>query len=147
MGKFKELYITEIKKNTLIKNTNPERKKKGRKNVLTKPPKVTELDNGLTRYEYNFKSDPSTEGKRHWGYIDVDETTGDIKKIWCDCKDWSFRLYSPFEKKGLSTWELPKKYEKRMPIDHNQQWTKETNPNGKLYVCKHVYSLLKFYMD
>jgi len=149
MGKFSDIFnqINEIKKETLIKNTDPKRAERGEKQIIRRGPRLTDIDSGLTRYHYNFKAKPSVEGKRHWGYVDVDEKTGDIKKVWCDCKDFSYRLWAPYVKRRLSQWSLPNKYDKRMPFPHNHDWTKETNPTGKVYVCKHLYSLLVHYMD
>jgi len=147
MGKFLDIYnkLNEIKKETLLKNTDSGRVKRGTKDIITRGPKITD-ENGITRYHYNFKTKPSVEGKRHWGYVDVDEKDGDIKKVWCDCKDFSYRLWAPYVKRRLSNWSLPNKYQKRMPFDHNHDWTKETNPNGKIYVCKHLYALLQHYL-
>ena len=156
--KFRDFYLSqnlielstrldEISKNDLIKLTDKKRANKGLTQIITKQPTIKMVDTGLTRLSYNFKSKPSREQKRHWGYVDFDEATGDIKGLWCDCKDFSYRLWAPYVKNDLSKWDLPTPYKKRMPIDHNKKFTFQTNPSGKTYVCKHLYSLLTNYMD
>lgn len=137
--------LNEVNKNLFITNTDPARIKRARKEVRTRPPKVTEGEDGYDRLEYNFKAFPSTEFKRHWGYVDHKGT--DIRQLFCDCKDFFYRLYAPMVKKGLATWNLPAKYKTREIKRHNREWTNITNPEGKVFVCKHLYALITEYIN
>jgi len=148
MGKFKEYLLTEIKKSVLMKNADKKRIKLS-KEMRVRPPKVETLDNGLERMSYKFKMSPpskSVEGKSHYGYIDYDSKTKDIKKLFCSCKDWAFRLRYPYAKDDLATWDLDKKFKKKEPFEHNQEPTYETNPNFTKFLCKHLFALIKSYL-
>jgi hypothetical protein len=142
-------FITEISTDALMDKTDQGRVDRSER-LNVKPPQVIDDENGLVRVEYNFKSKESVEGKRHWGYVIYDEKTKDVKEMWCDCKDFAYRIWAPFVKKGLSKWDIPEKYRsresQREPNPHSREWTKETNKSGKLYLCKHLYSLFANYL-
>lgn len=146
MAKFKQ-FLEEIAKEQLISNTDEARIQRAIKQLRLNPPKVFEVDEDTERLEYNFKFKPSTEFKRHWGFVEYNTNTEDITRVWCDCKDWFYRLWAPYVQAGLSSWEdnLPKRFQKRPVKSHNHEWTKETNPNGSLFVCKHLIALLRGY--
>jgi len=136
-------YLTELDRSSFITNTDADRLRRAREEVRTRPPQIIAQDDGAERMEYNVKADPSEEKKRHHGYIVYDGD--DIKEVFCDCKDFSYRLYSPLVRKNLAIWNLNRKYQKRMPIDHNREWTDETNPQGKIFVCKHLAAMMMEY--
>lgn len=145
--------LLEVKKQRLMGNTDAGRKYRAIHEVRTRPMDATIIDETkrIWLLEYNFKSFPSTEEKRHWGYILYDQPNQDIKEVYCDCKDFFFRLYAPFVRKKLATWNLTPKYKKASTgtwaSPHNKQWTIITNSNGSLYVCKHMYAALKGYVE
>ena len=142
--KFKE-YLVEITKRKLLSNTDKKRIEQAVKKMSAKPPKITELDSGLERLEYNVKMTPprlSTEKRNHRGYIDYDPKTKNIENMYCDCNDWSYRLWSPMVKAGLATWEQPKLYKKRQSFTNNKKNTIITNPKNIKYVCKHLAAVL-----
>ncbi|MFW6247358.1 MAG: hypothetical protein ACOC22_04285 [bacterium] len=142
--RFKE-FLEEIKKEKIVNNTDSGRLDRADNDVRPKPPKVTILDDGKEKVEYNVKAFPSTEKKRHWGYFIWNPETREIEEAWCDCKDFFYRLYAPYEKKDLSKWDVEKKYSKRKPFDHNREWTKITNPEGRIFGCKHMINIIKGY--
>ena len=92
--------------------------------------------------EYNFKSFPSTEQKRQWGYIIYDPETKDIREAYCTCADYHFRLRAPYvrAKIGPQRGKLPPKYKntRARKWAWNGEWTKKTNPQGKIFTCKHL---------
>lgn len=156
--------LKEADKDDLMTNTDPKRVKRARTELRVRPPKVTVLDDGIERMEYNFKANPTVEFRNHWGYCDHKDD--EIHELFCDCKDFFFRLYAPLVKAGLAQWKVPMNFVKRgnklnkLPLTapapeptgyggilpHNKQWTKKTNPNGKLFVCKHLYALISEYI-
>ncbi len=146
--RFKELYhfnnLFEVSREFLMNNTDKGRVERSDP-MFTKPPLVTDAGNGLTKIEYNFKAKPSVEQKRQYGYLIYDEKDNDIKQIFCGCRDFNFRLYYPMVTNDLATWDLEPKYRDKAPFEHNKEPSKITNPNNNLYVCKHLYQLLKNY--
>jgi hypothetical protein len=140
--------LNEIHVQKLISNTDEGRKFRAKKHVKTTPVKAWKLfddpNNRLWMMEYNVKAYPSTEGKRHYGYIIFDNKTKDIKELWCSCKDYYYRLHATMVKNKLAKWtqELPEKYPKKAPMIHNRKFTIKTNPTGKLYLCKHLISVI-----
>ena len=138
--------LNEADKQKFLVRTDTERVRKARVEVRTRPPQIVPSSTeGYDRLEYNFKAFPSTEFKRHWGYADVKDE--DVKELFCDCKDFFYRLYAPMVNAGLATRTLAPKYQKRLVTQHNGEWTKETNPDGTLFVCKHLYALLAEYVN
>jgi len=138
--------LVEVHKRFLMTKTDRGRVNRARQDIRTnrRQVRVTEDKEGNTVTEYDFRANPSTEFRNHWGY--VKHQGDDVKEVFCDCKDFFYRLYAPMVKNGLATWDIPAKYKKRLNKFvgvHNREWTKETNPTGKLYVCKHLYALLQ----
>jgi hypothetical protein len=137
--------ILEISKNKLLSNTDAPRKFRSKSQVRTRPPKVTELDDGIEFIEYQFRAYPSTQNMRHWGYILYDNEKKDIREGYCDCKDFAFRLFRPYQRaKLLNPDKIPKKYLDHAATIPTRQWTKKTNPKGKIYLCKHMVSLMNY---
>lgn len=137
--------LDEADKKFFMTNTDPGRIKRAKTEIRHTPPRVTDIGDGYERLEYNFKANPSTEFKRHWGYVDA--KGNNVKEVFCDCKDFFYRLYAPMVKKGLATWDLPPKFKNRLTKRPNRAWTNTTNPEGKLFVCKHLYALISEYVD
>ena len=123
----------------LIKNTDKERLRKAIQEVKTRPPLVSEYNDGTTKLEYNFKSYPSVEMKRHKGFIIHKENK--ILRLYCDCKDFFYRLWTPLVEAGLARYDLPLKYHNNLSTSHNHNWTVETNNTGKIYICKHLAAM------
>lgn len=138
-------HLVEVNKNIFITNTDAGRIKRARQDVRTRPPTVVDAGGGYDRLEYNFKAFPSREFKRHQGYVEHKGT--DVRELFCDCKDFFYRLYAPMVKKGLATWNLSPKYRTKLVKTHNRQWTTITNPDGQIFVCKHLYALISEYVD
>lgn len=179
--------LLEITKAQLIHNTQVQdilkqrrgggtngRMYKAKRHVKTQPIDSYLMDKpkGIWLMEFNFKAYPSVEEKRHYGYIVYDQKKKQIKELFCDCKDFFYRLYAPFVKNRLAKWNLDwqysqpvpppasfatpidaisfkkkwatgdKKFTKRLVKPHNRQWTKQTNMNGDLYICKHLVALM-----
>lgn len=148
MGKFKK-YLKEIKKSELLKNTDTGRIERGTKEMRVRPPKVTVLDNGYERYDYNFKSSPpdkSVEGKNHRGYVIINPKNGIIKRIHCDCLDWHYRLWKPYVKVNLDSFKLTPMEQKRQSRKHNKADTIITNPDESKFLCKHLTALFRNYL-
>tara|TARA_Y100000310_G_scaffold123587_1_gene122345 strand:- start:5833 stop:6669 length:837 start_codon:yes stop_codon:yes gene_type:complete len=146
----KGVQLDEVHKRFLMSNTDPARIKRARNDIKTHRRNIrVQFDkNGDEIIEYDFRANPSREFRNHWGYAIHDGD--DVKQVFCDCKDFFYRLYAPLVKAGLATWDIPPKYKKRMEKfikPHNHEWTVETNPEGKLYVCKHLYALLLEFVD
>ena len=148
--------LLEINKKPLMRATDRGRRWRALHQVRTRPMQATMINEKTKTWmlEYNFKAYPSTEEKRHWGYILYDEPKKDITQIFCDCLDFYFRLWAPYVKQKLANYNnypLYAKYKKRgkdtWPTPHNKKWTKHTNLAGTLYVCKHLYAALKGYVE
>ena len=166
--------LLEAKSRILLQNTDQGRKDRAKHDVRTKPIGSTLYDRkkNIWFIEYNFRSYPSVENKRHWGYIMYDDTHEDILEMFCDCKDFFYRLYAPMVKKRLANWNLDwqfrnnpnkeaknpnekitdkrwttgeAKYRRRVVMPHNRKWTIKTNPDGKVFLCKHLTKLITDY--
>lgn len=137
--------LLEVHKRYLMNKTDPGRVKRARQDIKThrRNIRVSEDKEGNEVIEFNFRANPSREFRNHMGY--VIHKGNDIRQLYCDCRDYFYRIYYPLVKAGLATWDIPKKYKKRMEKfikPHNHEPTLKTNPSGKLFVCKHLYALL-----
>jgi hypothetical protein len=140
-----EQLLNEINVQKLIANTDQGRKNRAKRQVRTQPCKQFKLfpDKPLYMLEYSVKSYPSSEGKRQYGYVIFDNQTMDIKELFCSCRDYYYRLWSNYVKNKLASFgPLPGKYSSKAPMKHNKQWTRVTNPRGKLFLCKHLYAII-----
>jgi hypothetical protein len=139
--------LTEISKKDLLHGTDSKRIMKAIYDVNIESTKVKHLTGGHghsnDRLEFKVNSDPSTENKSHTGYITYDPETKDIKQVFCDCKDFNYRQYYAMNKNKLASWKLPKKYKEEAPFDHNKEPSIVTNPDNKVYVCKHLAKVLQ----
>jgi hypothetical protein len=135
--------LNEDKKYALLMNNTDEgRVKRAKIDVRAKPPIIVKLegkDKSYLEAIYNCKAYPSTEKKRHGGYIIFHPVKQVVKQLWCDCKDFNYRLYAPYVKSKMATWDLPAKMKKLRPFVHNREWTEKTNPDGRLFLCKHLW--------
>lgn len=144
----KPICFTEaIKKQQLLSNTDADRSFRGKMQVrVMSQPRVIGKRGDPQRLEYITKAKPSTEQKTHHGYVVYDRETDEIHELFCDCSDFFYRSYAPFVKKGLANFDLSAKFNKKLIRKHNKQWTKETNPSGSLFLCKHLFKIVSKYI-
>lgn len=157
ISKPKKAPMSGIRVDVLLANTgklSPDRVERGMKKVRKQPPRITGVkdvhDVKYFRAEYNFKSQDSKN--RQIGYCDVSEDKKYVKELFCSCSDYFYRLYSPYVAAGLSIWNVPVKYKAKQGSNvdnapHNRKWTVKTNPKGKLFLCKHLWSFLAYYVE
>jgi hypothetical protein len=139
---------------SLLAMTEPKRQFRGDVDIVKKKIQVIDKDGKgkeLERLDYIVKAKNSTEKKTHWGFVDVDPTTNNIEKLWCSCLDFALRFQVPFYKKGMSLIDVEPKYHKQELIrkgihKNNGNWTKKTNPDGDLSLCKHLYFVIKYHL-
>lgn len=134
----------EVTFSTLLDNTDRERLRKAESEVRTRPPVVREYSDGSYLLEFNFKSFPSAEMKRHKGFIEHKD--GKILRLFCSCKDFRFRLFHPLVEAGLAKYELPTKYltdETSIPKEFRVPPVK-TNPDNTLFLCKHLAAMKSY---
>lgn len=137
---FKEK-LDETTLHDLMRNTDQGRLQRAINEVRTNPPRVFDYNNNVVKLEYNFKSFPSVEMKRHKGFV-IHE--GDkLIHLFCDCKDFFYRLWTPLVEANLSKYSLPTKFDYvfKENGDPSREWTNRTNPEGKLFVCKHLAAM------
>jgi hypothetical protein len=142
--------LKEYQFTTLIKKTDMERLRKAENEVRTKPPISVDMGKGKEKLEFNFKSKPTTEGKRHKGYLIHKD--GKVIEVYCNCADFFYRLWEPLFKKGLSRYNPMLKYGRYDPRVHAPSYEKQhsqeppvvMNPDGKLHVCKHLAALKNY---
>ncbi len=144
-----------MKVDVMLANTgklSPDRVERAMKQVRKQPPKLTGVKEvqgeKYFRAEYNFKSLGSS--KRQLGYADVSQDKQYCNELFCTCSDFFYRLYAPYVAAGLSTWNLPANFKSKQSVNvnkaHNKKWTVETNPMGKLFLCKHLWGFLAYYV-
>lgn len=145
-----------MKVDIMLANTgrlSPDRAERGMKQVRKQPPKITGVKEvqgqKYFRAEYNFKSTGST--KRQMGYADVSQDKTYCKEVFCTCSDFFYRLYAPYVAAGLASWNVPSKFKAKQAVNvekgsHNHKWTTETNPQGKLFLCKHLWAFMAYYV-
>jgi hypothetical protein len=145
-----------MKVDVMLANTgklSPDRVERAMKQVRKQPPKLTGVrevqDEKYFRAEYNFISQGSA--KRQMGYADISQDKTHCKELFCSCSDFFYRLYAPYVAAGLSTWNVPAKYKSKQTANvdrapHNHRWTVDTNPMGKLFLCKHLWAFLAYYV-
>jgi len=146
-----------MKVDVMLANTgklSPDRVERAMKTIRKAPPKISGVKdiNGAKyfRAEYNFKANTST--KNQIGYADISQDKTHCKELFCTCADFFYRLYAPYVAAGLSTWNIPSKYKSKqnMNVDnapHNHKWTFKNNPMGKLFLCKHLWAFLAYYVS
>jgi hypothetical protein len=144
-----DLLIEAISKRKLISNTDPGRIFRSKAHVRTRPPKVTELgDDNIEFIEYNVKAFPSTENKRHYGFIVYDNNKKMINEAYCTCKDFCFSNVRTWQsKKLLNVDKIPKKY-----LDHTSSFPTRAsarirNPRNIPFLCKHLAAIMSGYLD
>lgn len=120
---FKELYQI----------TSDARRKRA-ENTHTKPPTIKVDSKGREYLVFNVKSDPTTEDKRHKGYIkflDIGVTQHKSNiECSCDCKDFKYR------------WEVSNKMIGASVIKYsNGAFPVVTNPAMLPSLCKHIASM------
>jgi len=146
MQSFKQFFSEAITKDKLFANTDDGRLLRA-KTVKTRrsPLSITASRPELKRTDYIIKSKPSIEKKTHWGYVDHDGA-GEIHQMYCSCKDFNYRLYYPMVKADLAVWDLEAKYAKKSPFKHNTDPSVITNPDNRIYLCKHLTMIMQRYI-
>jgi hypothetical protein len=95
-------------------------------------------------YHFNFKSFPSTTGKRHRGYIKFfkPKKQTPLEKIAClvdcDCEDYRYRWAWTNKQRGSSV------VGSKSLNQATNRAPKITNPRGKSGLCKHLAALSNF---
>ena len=145
-----------IRVDVLLANTgklSPDRVSRAMKGMRKQPPKLTSAkevqDQRYFRAEYNFRSAGSK--KTQMGYADISQNKVFCNELFCTCSDFFYRLYAPYVAAGLSTWNIPPKFKAKqrgnvVRAPHNHHWTVITNPQGKLFLCKHLWAFLAYYV-
>jgi hypothetical protein len=115
-----------------------------RSKTVRGPPLAVDAKNDGVYYSFNFKAYPSTEKKRHKGYIKFfkPKKKTPLEKVEClvdcDCKDYKFRWAWANKQRGSSV--VGSK-------SLNQAWNKApkiANPTGRSGLCKHLLALRDF---
>jgi hypothetical protein len=118
-----------------------------------RPPKITSAkqvqDQRYFRAEYNFRSAGSKQSQM--GYADISQNKAFCNEVFCTCSDFFYRLYAPYVAAELATWSIPPKFKAKqrgsvVRAPHNHHWTVITNPQGKLFLCKHLWAFLAYYV-
>lgn len=95
-------------------------------------------------WSFNFKANPSTEGRRHHGYIKFIKPPSPRPleqldcMVDCTCKDYRYRWAWANKQRGSG---------RVGPGTMNQAWNRaprKTNPTGKPGLCKHILALRDF---
>lgn len=146
-----------IRVDVLLANTgklSPDRVERAMKGMRKSPPKLTGVvdiqGQKYFRAEYNFRSAGAPAPQI--GYADISQNKTHCTQLFCSCSDFFYRLYAPYVKAGLSTWNLPPKYRvkqntnNKIGVPSNHKWTVDTNPEGKLFLCKHLWAFLAYYV-
>ncbi len=148
--------IKGISVEVLLANTgrlSPDRVSRAMKGVSKRPPKIIGVKdvggNKYIRAQYNFKSKGSTTNQI--GYADISQDKSKCSEMFCTCADFYMRLYAPYVAAGLATWDLPNNFKSKQSNTvktgpHNKKWTAETNPEGKLFLCKHLWAFMAYYV-
>jgi hypothetical protein len=135
--------INEMEFSKLLKNTDEKRLQKAEKQVRTTPPKSFKLKNDFEMLKFNVKAFPSKENARHKGYIIHDES-GDVKQVFCDCKDFFHRMYKNLINTGMATLDLPSEYKGVFAKYNNKQPPEVAYHPDDSYICKHIASMKKY---
>ena len=139
----KKDYLEEYAIQELINQTDDGRLKRA-VDIRTQPPRVTkDYKNDYKLIEFNFKSRHSTTGDRAKGYM-IANSSGDVKEMFCSCKDFRWRLHWTAVKHKLSRWNIPARFLNPKTGKCNRQPPVITNPDGKLYICKHLAALKNY---
>lgn len=102
---------------------------------------------GYKIIEYSVLSDPSKENKIHHGYVVYFASNRKVREVWCDCKDFFYRLYFLYVKAGISTYDLDSAYSRFMVGEVQKRPPEITNPGNRLFVCKHLLHIFDNILD
>jgi hypothetical protein len=134
-----ELFL-EYTIDELMDEGGKDRMERARRHVRTQPPKVIKTsDDGFETLEFNFKSFPSTSGKRAQGY--VEHKGREIREMYCSCEDFFYRIWYKAVDMGIAKWDIDKKYPR---IKQPNQMAGNIKPSDQLFVCKHIAALDKY---
>ena len=99
---------------------------------------------GFKMLEYKVLAHPTKENDIHVGYIVFNASNKNIKQLWCNCKEFKFRLWYVYATAGFSTYTLPDDF--KAAVNKDYPVLKEppliTNPTNKQYLCKHLYRVV-----
>jgi len=133
--------LNEYSLKKLVNQTDNGRRTRADRQVRTNPPRVTDYGD-YEMLHYNFKAYPSREQKRHKGYMIHNH--GDVQQVFCDCKDFLFRLYYVLEKGEMATYDLPKEYQRLLPHSFKAEPPEITNTQNEIFLCKHLLALKRY---
>ena len=102
---------------------------------------------GYKIIEYSVLADPTIENRIHHGYVVYFASNRKVREVWCDCKDYFFRLYYVYVKAGISTYNLDAAYKRFMVAPIEKRPPVETNPSGRLFACKHLLHIFDNVLD
>jgi len=131
-----ESLLQEMTYSQLYKKSGRARKRRA-ESVQVRPLKLKYGKDKLLRVEYSYKGSPSVEGIRHKGYVKFLKPLEDPSKwrraqveVSCDCRDFKYK------------WEVANHTEGSARIVYsNGKAPKETNPNFKPGMCKHLIAV------
>lgn len=112
-----------------------------RSRTVKGPPLEVRAFDDATYHFFNFKSNPSTTGLRHRGYIKFKKPRKDLPlsqvqcEVDCTCPDFRFRWAHVLKQHGAS---------RVGPNSLNQALNRApriTNPTGRVSLCKHLLAL------
>jgi len=115
-----------------------------RSNTVKGPPLDIKAFDNAQYHIFNFKSNPSTTGLRHHGYIKFDRPKRDQPlseipcHVDCTCQDYKYRYAWTNKQRGSS---------KVGPTSLNQAINRPpriTNPSNKPGLCKHILALKNY---
>ena len=127
--------IVEMSYMKLFRMSEPKRKGRAR-TVRTQPPKVAVWPDKKEGAKFNFRAYPSTEDKRHKGYIKfLHPKKNKPREEWdieasCDCRDFLYRWEVANHKVGAAK-----------IIFSNGEDPVKTNPSERPGLCKHLLAL------
>lgn len=140
---FEAALLERVSFDTLFRYSEP--KRVVRSKTVTGPPLGVNASNDVEMWNFNFKSYPSTTGRRHAGYVRFYKPrirNTPLEKaqcsVDCDCEDFRYRWAWANKQKGSS--EVG-------PRSLNKAWNRApriTNPQAKIGLCKHALSLTNF---
>jgi len=133
--------LNEYSLKKLVNQTDNGRRTRADRQVRTQPPRVTDYGD-YEMVHFNFKAYPSREQKRHKGYMIHKD--GDVQQVFCDCKDFLFRLYYVMEKGGLATYDLPDDYGRLVPPNFKPEPPEITNTKHDVFLCKHLLAVRRY---
>lgn len=149
-----------LAKKDLVDKTDDGRERRGTNSMLMKydfDKKTAQklFGNQYNMITYKVQSQETTEykdgvspEKPHYGYIIYNNSNKRVKQVYCNCRDFLFRLFYAYDKAGFADMDFSEKYMKdKVNIKHNRQAPKVLNLDGTLFLCKHLYKAMTDVLD